>query len=257
MRKKFLINASIATIGSSIIAVIVSALYFFTYMNIDEGNSLLNFLNYLNQILSSIAMSIGYGTVIYACAKFNYRTIVESLGLCFLSFIPFFIYQSVTWLPFLEEQSGTAVTGSYESNAILMGIYQSMGSGIINQIFPALIIAFIACKIMKGDGKSPQAIIGFSNKAQKSMLISCFVMFGLNMVAFFATSPYMLPYLIDSQFLITVSVFKSMMQLLGLELLFALLYNVIIAYIVYMVLFKFYDSKLNSDNNTQEKIENN
>ena len=47
MKKRFFVNASIAVIGSGLLSLIVSIIYFAVSMNVDEGTTLLIFLGYM------------------------------------------------------------------------------------------------------------------------------------------------------------------------------------------------------------------
>ena len=143
--------------------------------------------------------------------------------------------------------------GSTALPSILMGIYYSMGNGIINQILPSVIIGFIAYKVTRGNTDEPQKFISWKNKLQKSMIISCITMVGINLVMYLLTG--LLPVLISIDF-----IFSSTAELWGviLEAIIsvaelAVIY-VILQYVVFMLMYKFYDRRINDTSKLKKAL---
>lgn len=246
MKKRFFIDASLLVIGSSLLTVLVSTLHFIASQNIDEGHSLLLFLGYLTDFFNVIYMFIGYATIIYAFFKFGFYEGVMSYLIFCAAFVPYLIYQSITWNIFAESSFDTTVEGSEALSSTLLGVNYSIGQGVINQILPALLIAFIACKVIKANKDFPKKFISWKNRLQRSSIISCLSLAGINILTFFFTS--ILPELIDMKFVMTASYFADFIVSILLTFLELIVFYIVIGYIVFMLSYKFYEYRLEKAN---------
>ena len=240
MKKRFFISSSILVIGSSLLTVLISAIYFAVSQSIDDGHSLLLFLSYMTDFFNVVYMFVGYATIIYAFFKFDFYEGVMSYLIFCAGFIPYLIYQSITWNIFAESSFDTAIKGSEALSSAMLGINYSIGQGVINQILPALLIAFIACKVIKTNKDFPTKFISWNNRLQKASIISCLALMGVNMLTFIFTS--VLPELIDIKFVMTVSYFEDFLISIILTVLELVLFYIVIGYIVFMLIFKLYEN---------------
>ena len=245
MKKKFYVSASIAVIGSFLLSLIVSIIYFAVSMKIDDGTTLKVFLGYLTDFFNAASMFIGFGTIIYAFYRFDFFDGIMSLLIFFAGFLPYFLYQSITWNIYAENQSGTTIEGIDAFKSAIMGVYYSMGSGIINQVLPSILIGFVAYQMLKKKNGDPTRFISWSNRFQKTLIVCCLTLFGVNTVMYLLTG--MLPDLLSVNF-----IFSSTAQLGNfflLDVLFPLIENIIIYivfdYVVFMLVYMLYNRILN------------
>lgn len=247
MKKRFFINSSILVIGSSLLTVALSTIYFAVSQHIDEGHSLLLFLGFLTDFFNAAYMFIGYATIAYAFFKFGFYDGVMSYLIFCAAFVPYLIYQSVTWNIYAESSFDTVIEGAETLSSLLLGIYYSIGQGIINQVLPALLVAFIVCKIVKTNKDEPVNFISWKNRFQRSCMISCFSLAGINLIMFLLTS--ILPELIELNFVMTMSYFSDfIVSILLTALEIAVLY-IVLGYVVFMIVYKFYTIRLSANSN--------
>ena len=243
MEKKFFINASVAVIGSSLLSLAIAITYFAVSLSIDEGHSLLLFLGYLTDVFNAVSMFIGYATVIYAFFKFGFYEGVMSLLICFAAFIPYFIYQSVAWNVYAELGYDVAMDGSEAFSSALMGINYSMGQGVINQILPAMLVGFIAYRVTKYRKDKPKQFVSWRNGLQRAMIICCLALFGINLVMYILTG--ILPELIELDFVMTRVYFNDFVISVILNIFELIVIYLPLAYITFMLIYKFYEYRLN------------
>ena len=242
MKKRFYVNASVAVIGSSLFALLVSIIYFVVSINIDEGTTLLTVLGLLTDLFNALSMFIGFGTIIYAFFKFGFYEGVMSCFIVFAAFIPYFIYQSIAWNIYAEYKYDVAVEGTEAFSSALMGIYYSLGQGIVNQILPAILVAFITCKVVKTNKDKPTKYISWSNRLQRAMITVCIWLVVINLVMLVLTG--ILPDLAEIGWVMTSEVFGKYIKTVIFSVLENLVIYLPIQYIMLMLTYKFYESRL-------------
>ena len=247
MKKRFFINASVAVIGSSLVSLAIAITYFAVSLNIDDGHSLLLFLGYATDFFNAVSMFVGYATVIYAFFKFGFYEGVMSLLIAFGAFVPYFIYQSIAWNIYAEIGYDVVVEGYEAFSSALMGVYYSMGQGIINQVLPSILVAFIACKVIRTNKDHPKKFISWHNRLQKAMIISCIALFGINIIMFVLTG--ILPELIELDFVMTKIYFNDFIISVMLSILELIIVYLPLAYVAFMLTYKFYEYSLNKTDN--------
>ncbi len=247
MKKRFFINASVAVIGSSLVSLAIAITYFAVSLNIDDGHSLLLFLGYATDFFNAVSMFVGYATVIYAFFKFGFYEGVMSLLIAFGAFVPYFIYQSVAWNIYAKIGYDVVVEGYEAFSSALMGVYYSMGQGIINQVLPSILVAFIACKVIKTNKDKPKKFISWHNRLQKAMIISCIALFVINIIMFVLTG--ILPELIELDFVMTKVYFNDFIISVMLSILELIIVYLPLAYVAFMLTYKFYEYSLNKTDN--------
>ncbi len=237
MKKEYFKYASIAVIGSALLSVIFSILFFVADTNIVEATPLLDVLAYVKKSFDILALFIGYATVIFTFAKFGTTDGLWSVALFFCSFLISVVWQIV----------GTCIDAQEHSlDFIVFTLYYSFGSGFITQMIPAALIAFLAYKFTLGKAENPTKFISMKNPAQKTMIISTLIIFGVNLLL--SLSIDIFPLLIEENFYITVEEFKYIL----FSLMQTVIYYLVVQYVVYFAMYKLYTVYTN--NCEKEKI---
>jgi hypothetical protein len=246
MKKSFYVNASVAVIGSSLFALLVSIIYFIVSINVDDATSLMVTLGLFTDFFNAVSMFIGFGTIIYAFFKFGFYEGIMSILIVLAAFVPYFIYQSVAWNVYAKYQYGVVVEGTEAFSSAIMGIYYSMGQGIVNQIIPALIVAFIVCKVVKTNKDKPTKYISWKNKLQRAMITVCISLTCINLVMLVLTG--ILPELAGMGWVMTKAVFNEYIVTVFISIGENLVIYLPIQYIVLMSTYSFYERRLNPIN---------
>lgn len=248
MKKRFYRDATFAVVGSSLLSIVVSLILFFTDLYYRDGgaNALISFLGYTTDVFNALAVFIGFGTIIYAFFKFDFY---EGVMSCFIfagSFIPYFIYHCVARVVYTRvELIDAGMLSDFDlAEALVMSINQAMGSGVINQILPAILIAFITCKVVKMSKREPTKFISLENKLQKSMIISCASLAGINVLMFVLTG--VLPAALSDYIFLSQEDFNSFVGAIALEIVKVLFLYLVVAYVVFMLVYKFYTYRLSN-----------
>lgn len=256
MKKRFYIDACLMVIGSSLLAIAVSLIYFLVDMKIDEGDSLLAFLGYATDFFNAIAVSIGYGTIIYAFFKFGFYEGIMSLAIYAGSFIPYYIYQVIAGYIYtvngFSEYYATP-EGAEAFQAVTMHINQAMGQGIINQILPAILVAFLACKIIKTSTAEPTSFFSWKNRLRRCMMVSAICLTVLNIIVFAITGILYELVSIDFMFFSSEE-FSAFMGGCAISILEIIIVNLIMAYIIYVLVHKFYNYRLASLTSDEKSV---
>ena len=235
MKKEYFKYAAVAVLGSALISVLFSAIYFIADTNIAETSPLLEILAYIKKSFDILALFIGYGTIIFTFARFGTVSGIWSVVLFFCSFLVSVVWQII----------GTCIDAEEHSlDFIIFTLYYSFGSGFITQMVPAILIAFIAYKLAVGNAQNPTKFISMENPPQKAMIISTLIIFGVNFLI--ALGFDILPFLIEEDFYITVNDFKYIL----FALVEIVVYYLVVLYVVYFTTYKLYNAYTN---NNEEK----
>ena len=245
MRKKFLSNAVLLVIGSSLLAFVASLIYFIVSLNVDDGDTILLVLIYLKDILNSVSMFIGYATIAYAFFKFGFYEAIMSFLIFIASIIPHLILQISTWNKFAEIEYGILLEGEQALTSFFLGMYNSIGETVVNQILPAVLITFIACKIIRENKDFPTKAISWKNRSQRAMIVFCSIMAVLN-IAFAFVTQY-LPILIETDFVLLPNEFELLIKNLAFTIVESLIIHLPIAYTVFMITYKLHECLLNTN----------
>ena len=131
MTKKFYRLALILNIATALLSVIFAIIYYVADQNLDSG-SLLTFLFYVKKFFDLLAVFTGYGTIMYAFTRYDFKCGLTSIGIFSISVVISFLYQVI----------GTCIyDNKFALDFILFTIYYACGTCIITQLLPALIIA--------------------------------------------------------------------------------------------------------------------
>ena len=245
MKKKFYKYSAYAVIGTALLSVLFSLIYYIAAESIDAGASLLIVLYYLKVIFDMTATFVGYTTIIYAVTKFGWFDGVVSVGLYFCSVLIFFIYQTVTSTIYGSDISSGATVDAEESmiDLIMFNTFYSFGQLFITLMLPAALIAFMSYKMIKKDDTPFEKAVSFSNPVQKTAILFGIILFAVNFVGFLAID--ILPFLIEESFYITYSDFKAIIIQSLISLAEMSIFYIVLQYIVFMLGFKYYDYCLN------------
>ncbi|MBQ7412098.1 MAG: hypothetical protein IJW10_04245 [Clostridia bacterium] len=247
IKKRFYISSSIAVIGSSLIAVIFSTILFAVDLKYGVSNAptLIAFLGYLTDLFNALAVFIGFGTIIYAFFKFDFYEGVMSCLIFAASFIPYFLYNAIA--RYIYTKAGIIELGAADGfdpfEAIMMAVNYAMGSGVINQILPAILVAFIACKVIKQRKSEPLKFISYENRLQRAMIITCLALFGVNLLMLILTG--ILPTILgDATLFIQPSKASEFTKAIIIDLVKLVALYLIFGYIMFMLIYKFYNAIL-------------
>lgn len=245
MKKKFYKYSAYAVIGTALLSVLFSLIYYIAAESIDAGASLLIVLYYLKVIFDMTATFVGYTTIIYAVTKFGWFDGVVSVGLYFCSVLIFFIYQTVTSTIYGSDISSGATVDAEESmiDLIMFNTFYSFGQLFITLMLPAALIAFMSYKMIKKDDTPFEKAVSFKNPVQKTAILFGIILFAVNFVGFLAID--ILPFLIEESFYITYSDFKAIIIQSLISLAEMSIFYIVLQYIVFMLGFKYYDYCLN------------
>ena len=232
MKKDYFKYAAVAVLGSALISVLFSAIYFIADTNIAETSPFLEILAYIKKSFDILALFIGYGTIIFTFARFGTVSGIWSVVLFFCSFLVSVVWQII----------GTCIDAEEHSlDFIIFTLYYSFGSGFITQMVPAILIAFIAYKLAVGNAQNPTKFISMKNPPQKAMIISTLIIFGVNFLI--ALGLDILPFLIEEDFYITVNDFKYIL----FALVEIVVYYLVVQYVVYFTTYKLYNAYTNDN----------
>ena len=245
MKKKYYKYALWTVLGTSLLSVLFSLIYFLAAESLDEGTTGIIILYYVKLVLDLLASFVGFATIIYTFTKYGWLDGLKAFGIYLCSVVPYFIFQSIV---FAIDSSNTSEVGSMYvdsvSNLIMFSIYYTLGQLIIALVLPAVILMLLCRKYIKDTSENPisDKFVSFKTPTQKTMGVFCIVMAVINILSFLLFT--VLPYLIQEEFYITYTDFKSIM----LQSLFSLLENgiiyIVVQYIVFMLAFRFYDACL-------------
>lgn len=245
MKKKFYKHAAYAVIGTSVLSVLFSVIYFIASENIDPESTFLEILYYVKLVFDMLASFTGYFTIMYAVTKFGWFDGVISVGLYFCSVLIFFVYQTVASTIYYNDTVIDTTTGAGVEEDIISLItynaFYSLGQLIITLMVPAAIVALVSYKIIKNDVPFEKPV-SLKNPTQKAMVVSCVILFLINFLSYPLFS--VLPYLIKENFYIMRDDFYDIITQIGLSFVEMGIAYLVLQYIAFMLGFKYYDKCL-------------
>ena len=183
MTKKFLNWALVANIATAILSVIFAIVFYIADQTLDDGTTLHTIAEYLKGFFDLIAVFTGYGTIMYAFYRYDFKTGLKSIGIFGISVALSFIYQVI----------GTCIfDNNWAGDFIVFTIYYACGSCFITQFLPALIIALCTHLVTK-NGTSKNTMLRLE-------LITSGVLLGINIIIVLCFN--ILTFLIENDFLI-------------------------------------------------------
>lgn len=233
MKKNFYKLALILILVTACLSVAFALLYFFASGIIVEGDPMIIFLFYVKKFFDLLAVFTGYGTIIYAFARYTYVDGLKAMAIFSLSVLISFVYQVIGSCFF----SGEKLT----VKLIVTSIYYSFGDCFITQYLPALIIALVAYKSTLDGTKPIKKFISWKNPTQRVMLLVTLVIFAINLIIQLVFD--IIAFLIEVEWMIYIDELGSIV----LSIFETIAIFIIFQYCTYMLLHYIY--KKHTDNN--------
>lgn len=178
---------------------------------------------YLEVFFSSLSLFICYGVIIYSFARYTPDKAKFSFVYLGLNLAIYLVFEVVNIC---------VQTTAFDASIIYNTICAISGRVIIEQVLPAILVAFIAHKITKNGIQRVTSFISWKNSLQRAMIISTLVIFGINMLLLLSLN--MFPYLIENNFYITLNNFIDMVILPICE---KLIFSIALQYSTYMLMY--------------------
>ena len=231
MKKNFFKFSLCLNVVFAILAVIFTIIFYVMSAKIDEGEALLDVLQYAKTFFDLLAVFTGYTTIIYAFNKFGFYNGLIAIGVFSISFLISFVFQVV----------GSCIDNSaaFTTDFLIYVIYYAFGNGFISQMIPALLLAYISHKASKKGNKTIKQFISWQNPVQRSMLIITLIIFGLNVVAH--TGFVVLPTII-SEFSEYGSITYDFFTEIIVSYVVLIIFYLIMQYIVYFLVYGIFDN---------------
>ena len=224
----------------NIIFAVLSAIFMFIYASLDkqyDGEAFFTFLGYVKTFFDLLAVFIGYATIIYAFAKFDFKNGLISIGTfsvsVFISFITMIVGSCISY------------SGEFTLDFFFSIAFYSAGSCFITQLIPALIIALITYKVTsKATKVELTSFIAWKNPLQRAMLIITLCLFGFNII--YLTAFNVFPFLIENSFEFYADEIGGVILDITLSYISKIVFYLVMQYLVYYFMYKIYDAYLAS-----------
>ena len=240
MTKKFYRYALWSVFGFAAVSILFSFILFLCEENIDQGTTLLEIMYYIKLILDLAATFVGFGTIIYATAKFGWLHGLACGGIYFCTVIMYSIYQTATLTAYSDDLSLIESMGSDNIvDLITFNAFYSVGQLFITFAVPAAILVYLCYRYIKKDDSSFKKYVSFKNPVQKTMGVFCIVMAIINFVSFLISD--VLAFLVQEEFLIYRSEFWTIIAQSALTVLEMALIYIVVQYIAFLLVFKMYN----------------
>lgn len=244
MKKNFFKFSLTLNIAFALLAVVFTLIFYFSSINIVEGEAFLDFLYYVKTFFDLLAVFVGYTTIIYAFSQFDFKNGLISIGTFSISFLISFV--------FLVVGSCLDNTSAFTVDFLVYVIYYSFGQSFITQMVPALLIALITYKLTRNGTQKIKGIFSWTNSIQKTMIIVTLIVFGLNLVSH--TGFTMLPNLI-SELSDYGSITADHLTAIIVSYVEIVIFYLVMQYLIYFFMYKLYHSYVIS--RSKEKVKEN
>lgn len=214
----------------NIACALLSATFMFIYAYLDEkynGEAFFTFLYYVKTTFDLLAVFVGYATIIYAFANYDFKNGLISIGTFSVSVLISFVTMVIG--------SSISYTSSFSFDFFVSITFYSAGSCFITQLIPGFLIALATYFITrKGQKRLIKGLISWKNSIQRTMLIVTLVVFGVNLL--FYTFASVLPFLIESDF----AIYKSELISIITDYIEKIVFYLVVQYLVYFFTYKIY-----------------
>ena len=226
MKKNFFKFSLILNVSCALL----SAIFMFIYAYLDEkynGEAFFTFLYYVKTTFDLLAVFVGYATIIYAFANYDFKNGLISIGTFSVSVLISFVTMVIG--------SCVSYTSSFSFDFFVSIVFYSAGSCFITQLIPGLLIALLTHRLTsRGQKRLITSFISWKNSIQKSMIIITLVIFGLNLI--FYTFASVLPFLIESGF----AIYKNELISIITDYVEKVVFYLVMQYLVYLFTYKIY-----------------
>ena len=222
----------------------LSAIFMFIYSALDDkydGEAFFTFLYYVKTLFDLLAVFVGYSTIIYAFANFDFKNGLISIGTfsvsVFISFVIMVIGSCISY------------NGDVTFDFFMSMTFYSAGSCLITQFIPALFVALITHYVAnKGTRRLMTGLISWKNNVQRTMIIVTLCLFVISVL--FYTFSAVLPFLVENEFLI----YQSELVSIILDYVEKIIFYLIMQYLVYFFMYKIYGAYLIKHPEKKEKV---
>ena len=207
--------------------------------------------HYLEAGFSSLSLFVCYGIIIYSYARYSADKAKFSFVYLGLNLAVYFITQMIFSFSDTSFQAQLSSIELYErTNFVYISVIcVSIGQILIEYVLPAILIAFITCKVTKNGIERVSGFISWKNTIQRAMIISTLAIFGINVLLLLGIT--VLPYLISQAFYITLNAFIDVIIIPIIE---KLVFSLILQYSVYMLMY-FLCNKYGETNGLTQKTD--
>lgn len=228
MKKSFVYTSLIMVVSTAIVSVIFSILYYLADTYIVDPQLLVKVSYYAKRTFDLIAVFTGYAVIIYAYARYKAMDALYSIGIFGISVFISLAYQIL----------GVCITEKItDVSNIITTIYLSIGSCVVSQLLPAILVAFLTYKLTKDGARRISTFISWKNPIHRCMIITTLAVFGVNIISHLGFN--VLPFLITNNFYIYESDFWSIMGSMLEYIIFYILVQYCVYILGYIICYKF------------------
>ena len=187
MRKKFIYTALIMVCSTALVSVLFSILYYLADNYLVEPIWLVKVTYYVKRTFDLLAVFTGYSIIVYAYSRYQARDAIYSIAIFGVSIFISYVYQVI----------GACVDqGQVDVDFVIYSIYFSLGSCIISQLLPGVLVAFLTYMLTKSGARRLESFISWKNPIHRCMIITTLVIFGINIISHLGFNIF--PFLIEN-----------------------------------------------------------
>ena len=190
--------------------------------------------HYLEAGFSSLSLFVCYGIIIYSYARYTPDKAKFSFIYLAINIFSYWFVQIILTLGSTAFQAEMAQNSFHIRPTMfyLTNICSAFGQTVIEQVLPAILIAFITYKLTFNGIERITGFISWKNRIQRAMIISTIVIFSINILFLLGLTTF--PFLISQSFYITLNAF---LDIVIFPLVEKLLFSLILQYLTYMFMY--------------------
>lgn len=190
--------------------------------------------HYLEAGFSSLSLFVCYGIIIYSYARYTPDKAKFSFIYLAINIFSYWFVQIILTLGSTAFQAEMAQNSFHIRPTMfyLTNICSAFGQTVIEQVLPAILIAFITYKLTFNGIERINSFISWKNRIQRAMIISTIVIFSINILFLLGLTTF--PFLISQSFYITLNAF---LDIVIFPLVEKLLFSLILQYLTYMFMY--------------------
>ena len=187
MRKKFIKSSILMVTITAVLSVIFAILYYLADNYLVEPVWLIKVAYYAKRTFDLLAVFTGYAIIMYAYSRYQARDAIYSIGIFGISVFISYLYQVI----------GACIDqGQVDIDFVIYSIYFSLGSCVISQLLPGVLVAFLTYKLTEKGARRLTSFISWKNPIHRCMIITTLVIFGINLFAHLGFNIF--PFLIEN-----------------------------------------------------------
>lgn len=240
-----------------ILTTILSIIFVVLYNNTDPilSSTLKTIFHYLEAGFSSLSLFVCYGIIIYSYARYTPDKAKFSFIYLAINVFSCWFIQTILTLssPSFQDDMAAERFELRPTLFYLTNICSALGKIFIEQILPAILIAFIVYKLTKNGSERVTKFISWKNSIQRSMIISTIIIFLVNIALSLILNIF--PYLISEAFFITFEIALDALLDIIFSIIETIAFSLILQYSVYMLIY-FICNKYGETNGLTQKTIN-